>query len=137
MQGSREARTFLRYLIILLFVIVPVFAYAVPYGLKAISFVHFAMAILFLPYNLSIGMHLLDIRPSEVMNALRISIIISLVLGVFIYIAVSLLQFSHLINLLIIIMSSVLLYASLLYLIGKDTFVEFLKFIKISLAKEA
>ena len=128
---------FLRYLIILLFVIVPVFAYAVPYGLKAISFVHFAMAILFLPYNLSIGMHLLDIRPSEVMNALRISIIISLVLGVFIYIAVSLLQFSHLINLLIIIMSSVLLYASLLYLIGKDTFVEFLKFIKISLAKEA
>ena len=80
-------------------------------------------------------MHLLDIRPSEVMNALRISIIISLVLGVFIYIAVSLLQFSHLINLLIIIMSSVLLYASLLYLIGKDTFVEFLKFIKISLAK--
>ena len=38
---------FLRYLIILLFVIVPVFAYAVPYGLKAISFVHFAMAIYF------------------------------------------------------------------------------------------
>ena len=128
---------FLRYLIILLFVTVPVFVYAVPYGLKAISFVHFAMAILFLPYNLSIGMHLLDIRKSEIMNALRASIIISIVLGVFIYIAIYLLQFSYLINLLIIVISSAFLYAVLLYLISKDTFAEFLKFVKISLSKKA
>ncbi|OGW51474.1 MAG: hypothetical protein A2Z50_03555 [Nitrospirae bacterium RBG_19FT_COMBO_42_15] len=127
---------FLRYLIILLFVTVPVFVYAVPYGLKAISFVHFAMAILFLPYNLSIGMHLLDIRKSEIMNALRASIIISIVLGVFIYIAIYLLQFSYLINLLIIVISSAFLYAVLLYLISKDTFAEFLKFVKISLSKK-
>ena len=127
---------FLRYLIILLFVTVPVFVYAVPYGLKAISFVHFAMAILFLPYNLSIGMHLLDIRKSEIMNALRASIIISIVLGVFIYIAIYLLQFSYLINLLIIVISSAFLYSVLLYLISKDTFIEFLKFVKISLSKK-
>src|SRR4030067_700590 len=123
---------FLRYLIILLFVTVPVFVYAVPYVLKAISFVHFAMAILFLPYNLSIGMRLLDIRKSEIMNALRASIIISIVLGVFIYIAIYLLQISYLINLLIIVISSAFLYAVLLYLISKDTFAEFLKFVKIS-----
>jgi len=128
---------FLRYLIILLFVTVPVFVYAVPYGLKAISFVHFAMAILFLPYNLSIGMHLLDIRKSEIMNALRVSIIISIVLGVFIYMAIYLLQFSNLINLLIIVISSAFLYSVLLYLISKDTFIEFLKFVKISLSKKA
>ena len=130
-------KLFLKYLIILLIVIVPVFAYAVPYGLKAISFVHFVMAILFLPYNLSIGMHLLDIRPTEIINSLKMSIIISVVLGVFIYIAVCLLQFSLLINLLIIIISSALLYAALIYLVSKDTFMEFLKFLKISLAKEA
>ena len=104
---------FLRYLILLLFIIVPVYMYAVPYGLKAISMVHLIIAIVFLPYILSIGMRLLNINTFEIINALWVSIVISIIIGSFIYILNILLpfmaQFSNIINL-IIIMSLAVFY---------------------------
>lgn len=127
---------FLRYLILLLFIIVPVYMYAVPYGLKAISMVHLIIAIVFLPYILSIGMRLLNINTFEIINALWVSIVISIIIGSFIYILNILLpfmaQFSNIINLIIIMSLAVFLYISLLYFISRETFLEFLKFIKIA-----
>ncbi|MBI5181891.1 MAG: lipopolysaccharide biosynthesis protein [Nitrospirae bacterium] len=127
---------FMKYLIGLLFIIVPVYVYIVPYGLKAISMVHLIIAIVSLPYILHIGMRLLAIKTMEIMNAVWISIVLSIIIGSFIYvftiIAPSIMQFSNVINLIIIMASSVFLYILSLYFISRETFLEFLKFIKIA-----
>lgn len=127
---------FLKYLIILLFIIVPVYIYAVPYGLKAISMVHLIIAIVFLPYNLNIGMKMLNIKPLEIINALWLPIIIASIMGVAIYISIfllhSLTSFSMIINLLLVAALAAISYITLLYLISRDTYREFLKFVRIA-----
>ncbi|MBI3353370.1 MAG: lipopolysaccharide biosynthesis protein, partial [Nitrospirae bacterium] len=73
---------YLRYLIVFLFVMTPLYIYAVPYGLKAISAVHLLLAVIFLPYIFNIGMGLLNIKLSEIVDSLWVSIVISIAIGV-------------------------------------------------------
>lgn len=122
---------YLRYLIIFLFVMTPLYIYAVPYGLKAISAVHLLLAVIFLPYIFNIGMGLLNIKLSEIVNSLWVSIIISIAIGVSIHgftIFSTSISLSQTTNLFIILSISIFLYIALLYLISRDTFLEFIRF---------
>lgn len=130
---------YLRYLIMLLAIIVPLYIYAVPYGLKAISIVHFTLAVVLLPYNMSMGMKLLDIKPIEIFKALWVSSLVSLAIGTVLYLITLLLPLiilSQITSLIIIMLISFLLYVGLLYLISIETFMEFLKFSKIAVTRE-
>ncbi len=123
---------YLRYLIIFLFVMTPLYIYAVPYGLKAISAVHLLLAVIFLPYIFHIGMGLLNIKLSEIVDSLWVSVVISMVIGASIYGFIMFFlpatSLSKTTNVFIILSFSIFLYIALLYLISKDTFLEFIRF---------
>lgn len=130
---------YLRYLIVFLFVMTPLYIYAVPYGLKAISAVHLLLAVIFLPYIFNIGMGLLNIKLSEIVDSLWVSIVISIAIGVSIHgftIFSTATSLSQTTNVFIILSISIFLYIALLYLISRDTFLEFIRFTLIAVKGE-
>lgn len=123
---------YLRYLIVFLFVMTPIYIYAVPYGIKAISAVHLLLGVIFLPYIFNIGMGLLNIKLSEIINSLWVSVVISIAIGVAIYCFTIFFPpatfLSQTTNIFFILLFSILLYIVLLYLISRNTFSEIIRF---------
>jgi O-antigen/teichoic acid export membrane protein len=138
-RAIRKHNIYLRYLIVFLFVMTPLYIYAVPYGLKAISAVHLLLAVIFLPYIFNMGMGLLNIKLSEIIDSLWVSIVISIAIGVSIHgftIFSTAISLSQTTNVFIILSISIFLYIALLYLISRDTFLEFIRFTLIAVKGE-
>ena len=117
---------YLKYVAVRSVVAIPIYYLVVPFGLKAVSFAHLSLTMLFFPVNFFIGMRVMNITLNQVYRSLWVSVFGSFWVG---FVSFFLLKYfsvivglSSVYTLGLVVVLTGIFYLMFVYFISRDTF---------------